>query len=67
MVLTALLPFLLRLSGARQSDLGLDGGDGLGDLNLVSQMFGEEILPLWHWKPGSKVADGDRVAEIRLG
>lgn len=30
-------------------------------------MFGEEILPLWQWKPGSNVADGDRVAEIRLG
>ncbi|MFI2913930.1 AAA family ATPase [Streptomyces sp. PDY-4] len=62
-----LLPFLERLSGARQADLGLDGGDGLGDLNLVARMFGEEIVPLWQWKPGSNVAGGDRVAEIRLG
>jgi hypothetical protein len=55
----------LRLSEAVQADLGLDGGDGLGD--LVSRVFGEEILPLWQWKPGSNVAGGDRVAEIRLG
>jgi hypothetical protein len=62
-----LLPFLERLSENRQADLGLDGGDGLGDLNLGSRVFGEEILPLWQWKPGSNVAGGDRVAEIRLG
>ncbi|MFI5905451.1 AAA family ATPase [Streptomyces cyaneofuscatus] len=65
--LCRLLPFLERLSGARQADLGLDGSDGLGELNLVRRMFGEEILPLWRWKPGSNVAGGDRVAEIRLG
>ncbi|WP_329564370.1 ATP-binding protein (plasmid) [Streptomyces uncialis] len=62
-----LLPFLERLSGTRQADLGLDGSDGLGELNLVRRTFGEEILPLWRWKPGSNVAGGDRVAEIRLG
>ncbi|MGW5609406.1 hypothetical protein ACWEWI_25540 [Streptomyces sp. NPDC003753] len=62
-----LLPFLERLSQARQADLGLDDGDGLGDLNLVSRAFREEILPLWQWKPGLNVAGGDRVAEIRLG
>ncbi|NJP73444.1 ATP-binding protein [Streptomyces sp. C1-2] len=62
-----LLPYLERLSAARQADLGLDGSDGLGELNLVSRTFGEEILPLWQWKPGSNVASGDRVAEIRLG
>ncbi|MDQ1013384.1 putative kinase [Streptomyces sp. V4I23] len=62
-----LLPFLERLSETRQADLGLDGSDGLGELNLVRRMFGEEILPLWRWKPGSNVAGGDRVAEIRLG
>ncbi|MEW1761540.1 ATP-binding protein [Streptomyces cyaneofuscatus] len=65
--LCRLLPFLERLSGTRQADLGLDGSDGLGELNLVRRMFGEEILPLWRWKPGSNVAGGDRVAEIRLG
>ncbi|MFJ1601541.1 AAA family ATPase [Streptomyces sp. NPDC088261] len=62
-----LLPFLERLSGTRQADLGLDGSDGFGDLHLVRRTFGEEILPLWRWKPGSDVAGGDRVAEIRLG
>uniref|UniRef100_UPI0036716767 AAA family ATPase n=1 Tax=Bacillus tropicus TaxID=2026188 RepID=UPI0036716767 len=62
-----LLPYLERLSETRQADLGLDGGAGLGDLNLVARVFGEEILPLWQWKPGSNVASGDRVAEIRLG
>ncbi|MEU9677817.1 hypothetical protein AB0D92_30450 [Streptomyces parvus] len=30
-------------------------------------MFGEDIVPLWRWKPGSNIAGGDRVAEIRLG
>ncbi|MFE1028603.1 AAA family ATPase [Streptomyces sp. NPDC058818] len=62
-----LLPFLERLSETRQAELGLDGGAGLGELNLVSRVFGEEIVPLWQWKPGSDVAGGDRVAEIRLG
>lgn len=62
-----LLPFLERLSETRQADLGLDGSDGLGELLLVRRTFGEEILPLWRWKPGSDLAGGDRVAEIRLG
>ncbi|MEG9551385.1 ATP-binding protein [Streptomyces baarnensis] len=62
-----LLPFLERLSQTRNAALGLDGGDGLGDLLLVRRVFGEEILPLWRWKDGSDVAGGDRVAEIRLG
>ncbi|MCF3180015.1 AAA family ATPase [Streptomyces polychromogenes] len=65
--LARLLPYLERLSEKRQADLGLDGGTGLGDLNLVRRMFGEEILPLWRWRDGSDIADGDRVAEIRLG
>ncbi|WP_435303888.1 hypothetical protein [Streptomyces phaeoluteigriseus] len=55
------------MAGIRQADLGLDGSDGLGDLNLVRRTFGEEILPLWQRKPGANVAGGDRVAEIRLG
>ncbi|GGS09124.1 MULTISPECIES: ATP-binding protein [Streptomyces] len=62
-----LLPFLERLSEARRAVLGLDGGDGLGDLLLVRRVFGPEILPLWRWKPGSALAGGDRVAEICLG
>ncbi|MFE3249792.1 hypothetical protein [Streptomyces sp. NPDC059209] len=62
-----LLPFLERLSETRQADLGLDDGDGLGDLLLARRVFGPEILPLWRWKDGSNVAGGDRVAKIRLG
>ncbi|WP_319267509.1 ATP/GTP-binding protein [Streptomyces europaeiscabiei] len=61
-----LLPYLERLSEAWTADLGLDG-DGLGDLLLVRRVFGEEIVSLWRWKPGSNVAGGDRVGEIRLG
>lgn len=65
--LSRLLPYLERLGAKRTADLGLDGGDGLGDLLLVRRTFGEEILPLWRWRDGSDIADGDRVAEIRLG
>nr|MDT0521309.1 ATP-binding protein [Streptomyces sp. DSM 41633] len=65
--LCQLLPYLKRLGDARNADLGLDGGDGLGEMLLVRRVFGEEILPLWRWKPGSTAAGGDRVAEIRLG
>ncbi|MCL6293255.1 ATP-binding protein [Streptomyces sp. 43Y-GA-1] len=55
------------LSDARRADLGWDGGEGLGDLLLVRRYFGPEILPMWHWRDSSQLADGDRVAEIRLG
>ncbi|MFD9270690.1 AAA family ATPase [Streptomyces goshikiensis] len=65
--LCQLLPCLQRLGDARNADLGLDGGDGPGELLLVRRAFGEEVLPLWRWKPGSTAADGDRVAEICLG
>ncbi|MGW6857797.1 AAA family ATPase [Streptomyces xanthophaeus] len=65
--LCRLLPYLERLGEKRTADLGLDGGDGLGDLLPVRRTFGEEILPLWRWRDGSDIADGDRVAEIRLG
>ncbi|MCX4554254.1 ATP-binding protein [Streptomyces sp. NBC_01500] len=60
-------PLLQRVSDARRSDLGWDGGDGLGDLLLVRRTFGAEVLPLWRWREGSTLADGDRVGEIRLG
>ncbi|MFF5131041.1 AAA family ATPase [Streptomyces syringium] len=60
-------PFLGRLSQVREADLGRDGSDGLGDLWLARRFFGPEILPLWRWRPGSDLAGGDRVAEIRLG
>ncbi|WP_236246882.1 ATP-binding protein [Streptomyces sp. CC210A] len=65
--LNRLKPYLRRLSEARQADLGLDGGDGLGHLLLVRRFFGEEIVPMWRWKDGSDIAGGDRVGEIRLG
>jgi predicted kinase len=65
--LNRLEPYLRRLSEARQADLGLDGGDGLGHLLLVRRFFGPEILPMWRWTDGSDVAGGDRVGEIRLG
>ncbi|WP_410540522.1 AAA family ATPase [Streptomyces sp. KL2] len=60
-------PLLRTLSQAREADLGLDGSEGLGDLLLPRRFFGPEVLPLWRWKPGSGIAGGDRVAEIRLG
>ncbi|MHB6912816.1 AAA family ATPase [Streptomyces sp. DB-54] len=60
--LSLLLPHLNRLSQARNTDL-----EALGDLLLPRRFFGPEILPLWRWKPGSQMAGGDRVAEIRLG
>lgn len=60
-------PFLNRLSQVREADLGRDGSDGLGDLWLARRFFGPEILPLWRWRPGSDLAGGDRVAELRLG
>ncbi|MFF4534100.1 AAA family ATPase [Streptomyces sp. NPDC001407] len=60
-------PYLQRLSADRLADLGLDDSEGLGDLLLPRGFFGPEILPLWRWKPGSCLAGGDRVAEIRLG
>ncbi|MFD5372769.1 AAA family ATPase [Streptomyces sp. NPDC127103] len=60
-------PFLNRLSQVREADLGRDGSDGLGDLWLPRRFFGPEILPLWRWRPGSDLAGGDRVAELRLG
>lgn len=65
--LNRLEPYLRRLSEARQADLGLDGGDGLGHLLLVRRFFGEEILPMWRWRNGWDIAGGDRVGEIRLG
>ncbi|MFE8950094.1 AAA family ATPase [Streptomyces sp. NPDC007856] len=61
-------PFLKRLSHVRETELGRDGSEGLGDLLLVRRFFGPEILPLWQWRPGSELVTGrDRVAEIRLG
>ncbi|MFC7796236.1 AAA family ATPase [Streptomyces cinereoruber] len=65
--LDRLEPYLRHLSAARRSDLGLDGGDGLGHLLLVRRFFGEEIAQVWRWKDGSGIAGGDRVGEIRLG
>ncbi|MFE0776767.1 AAA family ATPase [Streptomyces sp. NPDC058861] len=65
--LDRLEPYLRHLSAARRSDLGLDGGEGLGHLLLVRRFFGEEIAQVWQWKDGSGIAGGDRVGEICLG
>ncbi|MFJ3505035.1 AAA family ATPase [Streptomyces sp. NPDC090135] len=65
--LDRLEPYLRHLSAARQADLGLDGGDGLGHLLLVRRFFGEEVAQVWRWEDGSGIARGDRVGEIRLG
>jgi len=63
-----LLPYLERLSQAHAADIGLDGGQGLGDHGvLIRRTFGPEILQLWRWKDGCHDAGGDRVAQIRLG
>ncbi|WP_372412031.1 AAA family ATPase [Streptomyces luteireticuli] len=58
---------LQRVSDAWRADLGWDGGEGLGDLLLVRRYSGSEALRMWRWRDGSQLADGDRVAEIRLG
>ncbi|MFC9734281.1 AAA family ATPase [Streptomyces roseolus] len=60
-------PLLQRASDARRADLGWDGHPGLGDLLLVRRVFGDTVLPLWRWVPGSTLAGDDRVAEITLG
>lgn len=65
--LNRLEPYLRQLSEARQADLGVNRGDGLGPLLIVRRFFGEEILPMWRWKDGSDIAGGDRVGEIGLG
>ncbi|MGJ5899343.1 AAA family ATPase [Streptomyces niveiscabiei] len=60
-------PFLEKISSIRIRELGTGGDDGLGDLTVPRRYFGPELLPLWRWKDGSRLAGGDRVAEIRLG
>ncbi|MFE3685363.1 AAA family ATPase [Streptomyces sp. NPDC059095] len=65
--LSRLKEMLQPLSDARRADLGWDDDAGLGELLLVRRTFGPEVLPMWSWRDGSQLADGDRVAEIRLG
>lgn len=60
-------PFLEQISNIRILELGTGGSDGLGDLILPRRFFGAELLPLWRWKDGSRLAGDDRVAEIRIG
>jgi predicted kinase len=60
-------PFLSQVSDIRIRELGTGGSDGWGDLILPRRFFGPELLPLWRWKDGSTLAEGDRVAEIRIG
>ncbi|MFG2977742.1 AAA family ATPase [Streptomyces sp. NPDC048331] len=58
---------LARVSETRRAELGLDGSDGLGDELLLRRFFGPELARLAVWLPGSMVAGGDRVCELRLG
>lgn len=60
-------PFLGQISDIRIRELGTGGSDGLGDLILPRRFFGPELLPLWRWRDGSRLAGDDRVAEIRIG
>ncbi|MFE7854425.1 AAA family ATPase [Streptomyces sp. NPDC057403] len=60
-------PLLEQISNTRIRELGTGGSDGLGDLILPCRYFGAELLPLWRWKDGSRLAGDDRVAEIRIG
>ncbi|WP_326581723.1 ATP-binding protein (plasmid) [Actinacidiphila glaucinigra] len=60
-------PFLQRLSQQREADLGRGCHRGLGDLLVVQRFFGPRLVPLWKWKDGSRLAEGDRVAEVRMG
>ncbi|MFJ6669021.1 AAA family ATPase [Streptomyces sp. NPDC091383] len=65
--LSRLQTMLRPLSDTRRTELGWDGSEGLGDLLLARRCFGPEVLPMWRWRDGSRLAGGDRVAEIRLG
>lgn len=55
-------PYLRRLSEARDAALDVDD-----DLLPVSQVFGPDLLPLWHWTDTADAAGRGRTAEIRLG
>ncbi|MGW1620528.1 AAA family ATPase [Streptomyces sp. NPDC002172] len=60
-------PLLEKISNTRVLELGQGGDDGLGDLIVPRRFFGPELMPLWRWKDGSRLAGDDRVAEIRIG
>ncbi|AVH61835.1 MULTISPECIES: ATP-binding protein [Streptomyces] len=60
-------PLLEQISNIRIRELGQGGDDGLGDLIVPRRFFGPELMPLWRWKDGSRLAGDDRVAEIRIG
>ncbi|WP_432158824.1 AAA family ATPase [Streptomyces sp. bgisy153] len=57
---------LQRVSDTRRRELGLDGGDGLGnDELLLRRFFGPEIARLATWKDGSDLVTGeDRVVVL---
>ncbi|MFF7987006.1 AAA family ATPase [Streptomyces sp. NPDC007901] len=60
-------PLLEQISNTRVLELGQGGDDGLGDLIVPRRFFGPELMPLWRWQDGSRLAGDDRVAEIRIG
>ncbi|MEW1699474.1 MULTISPECIES: AAA family ATPase [unclassified Streptomyces] len=65
--LDRLTPLLQRAAADRRSDLGWDGGDGMGAELLLRRFFGPDIARLAAWPDGSTLAGGDRVVELRAG
>ncbi|MFI8769523.1 AAA family ATPase [Streptomyces sp. NPDC053792] len=65
--LDRLTPLLERATAERRSELGWDGGEGLGETLLLRRIFGPDIARLAEWREGSTLAGGDRVVELRAG
>ncbi|MET9931496.1 MULTISPECIES: hypothetical protein [unclassified Streptomyces] len=65
--LDRLTPLLERAANERRSELGWDGGDGLGAELLLRRFFGPDIARVADWRDGSTLAGGDRVVELRAG
>lgn len=58
---------LQRASDTRRRELGLDGGDGLGDEGLLLRFFGPEIARLATWKDHSDLVTGeDRIVVLEV-
>lgn len=58
---------LQRVSDTRHQELGLGGGEGLGDELLLSRFFGPELARLATWKDGSDLVTGDdRVVVLEV-
>ncbi|MGW0653697.1 AAA family ATPase [Streptomyces umbrinus] len=58
---------LQRASDTRRRELGLDGGNGMGDEVLLRRFFGPEIARLATWKDSSDLVTGeDRVVVLEV-